>query len=139
MTFKIGNSVNETHGMSRSPTYVCWNNMIQRCTNENRQDYQYYGGIGITVCSEWYKFKNFLEDMGIKPKDLTLDRIDVDKGYYKENCRWATRHEQRLNQAPRTHCINDHERIPENLRSDGACKLCSNYQRQIRRLNGKTN
>jgi hypothetical protein len=64
--------------------------MIQRCTNQNCSGYEYYGGRGITVCEEWKEFANFLADMGERPKGTSIDRINVDLGYFKGNCRWAT-------------------------------------------------
>lgn len=70
--------------------YYVWRNMIDRCTNYNRKDYQNYGGRGIVVCERWRKFENFLEDMDEVSKGHQIDRIDNNKGYYKENCRWVT-------------------------------------------------
>lgn len=81
----------------RTPTNQCWHAMIQRCTNPNTKQWADYGGRGIGFCDEWKDFRNFLRDMGEMPKGLTLDRIDNDKGYSKENCRWATRAQQRAN------------------------------------------
>ncbi len=83
-----------------SPEYQSWNCMIQRCTNPKRTYYHYYGGRGITVCDRWKVFTNFLEDMGARPVGTSLDRIDPNKGYYKENCRWATPTEQASNRRP---------------------------------------
>jgi len=86
------------HGKSYSPEYEVWKNMIRRCTNPNAQDYPNYGGRGITVCEDWLKLENFCRDMGPRPTRLhSLERSDNDKGYCKENCRWATKKEQNNN------------------------------------------
>lgn len=72
--------------------------MISRCYNKNNDSYFRYGAVGITVCEKWKMgIKFFIEDMGLRPDGKSLDRIDPKKGYYKENCRWATPKEQRLN------------------------------------------
>lgn len=81
----------KTHGhrAKRSGTYNSWAAMRQRCANDNRPDYEYYGGRGIKVCDDWELFENFLADMGERPAGTTLDRINVDGNYEPSNCRWS--------------------------------------------------
>ena len=84
-----------THNKSKSPAYKSWTMMKYRCLNPNYTHYKYYGGRGIGICQEWIdSFETFYRDMGDRPEGLTLDRIDTDKGYCKENCKWSTRAEQ---------------------------------------------
>lgn len=86
------------HGMWESREYSTWENMIQRCTNSKARKYHLYGGRGITICEKWLKsFQGFYEDMGSRPDNTTLDRLDGDKGYHKENCKWSTPREQAVN------------------------------------------
>ncbi len=92
------------HGWAGTREYKTWKGLIYRCTNPNSQGWEHYGGRGIDVCERWLEsFENFLEDMGEKPEGLSIDRIDNDKCYYPENCRWATAKEQRANQRPYTY------------------------------------
>lgn len=82
-------------GKRCSAEYWSWNHMIMRCTNPKNNRYHRYGARGISVCDAWKKFENFIADMGLKPSpELSLDRIDNDGNYCKENCRWATREQQ---------------------------------------------
>ena len=90
------------HGHSlrsrRSPEYVCWGNMIQRCQNPNWKAFRDYGGRGIKVCRRWLKFENFFDDMGHRPAPhLTIERIKNNRGYSLSNCTWATRSAQNRN------------------------------------------
>jgi hypothetical protein len=84
----------------RTPEYVCWVNLRERCYNPLREDYPRYGGRNITVCPRWRKsFTAFLEDMGPKPNPTySIDRVKNNKGYSKSNCRWSDPHTQRMNQ-----------------------------------------
>lgn len=85
-------------GGSSHRLYEIWRTMIVRCYNINRKDYKYYGERGIKVDSRWASFENFINDMYPTFKEgLTLDRVDNNKGYSKENCRWATKTMQSRN------------------------------------------
>jgi hypothetical protein len=89
------------NGMGKTRIYQQWNSMMQRCHNTKNPQYLSYGGRGILVCDRWRDnvmgFYNFMEDMGECPDDLSLDRMNNNKGYSKKNCRWATRIEQKAN------------------------------------------
>ena len=83
---------------TKTGAYKSWEAMLGRCYNTNNTHFEYYGGRGIKVCDAWRdSFSAFFEDMGDRPEGLSLDRIDSEKDYCKDNCRWATRSTQSYN------------------------------------------
>lgn len=97
--------MNTVHGQSKknknTVEYLTWERMTERCRNKNGKDYKNYGGRGIKVCQRWLGkdgFINFFKDIGKRPSNNhSLDRINVNGNYCKDNCRWATQKEQSRN------------------------------------------
>lgn len=110
-----------THGKSKSREYKTWSHVIDRCVNPNSKNYIHYGGRGIAMCERWRNsFQAFLDDMGERPHGTEIERIDNEKGYFPDNCRWATRLEQMQN-----------TRLTRNLTMNGVTKCLSQWARDI--------
>lgn len=91
---------NTTHGMSKTRQYRIWQQMKNRCDNPRNVKYPIYGGRGITYDEKWATFTGFWDDMHLGYRDdLTIDRIDNNKGYTKDNCRWVSYTKQNNNKA----------------------------------------
>lgn len=87
----------------RSRTFQSWFNMIVRCHYPSNKDWADYGGRGITVHSKWLlSFDSFIQDMGHRPKGMTLDRINPNRGYTPGNCRWSDAKTQARNKRSTT-------------------------------------
>lgn len=94
-----------THRMSGTKLHRTWKRMRARCNSKTNNDYRHYGGRGIKISKDWEVFINFHRDMASSYSEgLEIDRIDNNRGYSKENCRWATRKEQ-VNNTRRCHLL----------------------------------
>lgn len=122
---------NVKHGHSYDRIYKCWADMKTRCLNKKHKWYGHYGGRGITVCDEWMRFEPFAEwalSHGYA-EDLTIDRIDNDKGYCPENCKWSTQQEQSMNKRHlpnKTGYVGVHKRISRGKNVYYSAEACRN-------------
>lgn len=118
---------------NRNDLWVTWYNMKQRCTNPTNHCYSRYGGRGIKICDKWlndfHSFEKWAKESGYK-KGLTIDRIDNDKGYSPENCRWVTMNVQQNNR--RTNRIETYEGV-----TDTVANLCRFYGRDYWLVNNR--
>lgn len=96
---------NFKHGFSKTPMYNVWCALKERCTNPNDRAYKNYGGRGITVSEGWMDYEGFHRDMvGTYREGLSLERVNNEIGYNRENCIWASRNVQG-NNTRRNHFI----------------------------------
>ncbi len=101
-----------SHRMTGSSEHNIWSKMKNRCNNPKGNRFHDYGGRGIKVCWRWNKFENFFSDMGPRPSPLhSIDRINNDKGYSPENCKWSTSKEQSNNRRDNRFLMHDGEKI----------------------------
>lgn len=103
-----------THGKSNTRLYGIWEKMKDRCERERCPAYKNYGGRGIKVCEEWHDFQTFYDWAMANgyQENLTIERINNDKGYYPDNCCWITREEQAKNKRNIRYVEMDGEKIP---------------------------
>lgn len=109
------------HGLWKTKLFRRWGYIMERCTSPKHKSYKDYGGRGITICEEWKEFLSFYNwamNNGYED-NLTIDRIDVNKGYNPSNCRWITMQEQQKNKR------NNH-----NLMINGETKLITEWARE---------
>jgi len=101
-TRSCGCLVGFKHGLSKKPLYNCYWNILQRCFNKKNKEYKNYGGRGITICKSWLNdvvvfYNDVINEIGERPKGMSLDRINNDGNYEPGNVRWATPYQQTIN------------------------------------------
>lgn len=101
LSAEITSKREKVHGKYHTRTYSAWASMVARGRGQGSNGH-YYSERGIEVCERWLQvngrgFLNFLEDMGDCPAGISLDRIDNNQGYFKENCQWANQSQQSSN------------------------------------------
>jgi hypothetical protein len=137
----MGSGRKITHGFRYTRFYNIWKRMKDRCNNQNNIDYHRYGGRGIKVCDSWTSnFENFRDDMYESylchseingEKNTSIDRIDTNGNYCKENCKWSTPQEQRLNQRQSRNSLKKFEAVSP----DGEIFICHNRAEFCRQNN----
>ena len=112
--FKVGNTINTTHGKSDTRLYHIHQGIKKRCLDKNNNNYELYGGRGIKICDDWlnnfYNFEKWSLNNGYSD-NLSIDRIDVNGNYEPSNCRWATFKEQNNNRRSNTFLSLNNEKL----------------------------
>jgi len=104
----LNHEAQRTHSGTGTREHQVWASMVARCRTPTHHAFARYGGRGIAVCERWLKFENFIADMGLRPPGrLTLERLDNDKSYGPENCKWATWAEQTRNRSDNVRLAHD--------------------------------
>lgn len=93
----LGGIARTTHGLYKTREYNSWQSMRDRCLNPNSDNFPNYGGRGIQIDPRWDDFTVFLADMGPRPPNKSIERLDTSANYGPDNCVWATRREQSRN------------------------------------------
>lgn len=123
-----------THGMSNSPEYRAWWDMLQRCENPNNKRFKNYGGRGITVSEEFHNIKIWYEHIGPRPgSEYSQDRRNNDGNYERDNIRWITSTEQAKNSRPKS-CGPARQRWFRAWHKDIMCQFMSNNQHEFARI-----
>lgn len=99
------------HGMTRTRIYRAWCDMMARCYSKACRNFRYYGAKNVKVCERWHNFENFLEDMGLPPKGMSLDRINPSGDYEPNNCRWADQETQNRNKRKTKYIEHDGKKL----------------------------
>jgi hypothetical protein len=101
-----------THGLSKTLSYKSWAAARDRCYNPKNPKFKNYGARGIRLCDHWHDFENFYRDMGDRPSTkYSINRINNDGDYCKENCEWAESKKQSRNKTTTRYLIINNEKI----------------------------
>lgn len=113
-----GRSFEAKHGLSTTTSYNSWKKMMGRCYDVSNPDYRIYGARGVTVCDRWHSVVNFVEDMGIRLKGMSIERKNVNGNYEPGNCVWLPHGEQPKNRTDWKHTPEGLNAISESRKHD---------------------